>query len=95
LIRLALQKRNLIDVSLLEFCVRDELNKTSNRKMVVINPLKLTITNYPEDQEELVRTENNPEQEKAGYREIPFSKHLYIEKEDFLEEAGKSFLDLL
>jgi len=88
------KRENLIDVSLLEFCVRDELNKTSNRKMVVINPLKLTITNYPEDQEELVTTENNPEQENAGHREIPFSKHLYIEKEDFLEAAGKKFFRL-
>ena len=88
------KRENLIDVSLLEFCVRDELNKTSNRKMVVINPLKLTITNYPEDQEEFLRTENNPEQENAGHRKVPFSKHLYIEKEDFLEEAGKKFFRL-
>ncbi len=88
------KRENLIDVSLLEFCVRDELNKTSTRKMVVINPLKLTITNYPEDQEELLRTENNPEQENAGHREVPFSKHLYIEKEDFLEGAGKKFFRL-
>ena len=88
------KRENLIDASLLEFCVRDELNKTSNRKMVVINPLKLTITNYPEDQEEFLRTENNPEQENAGHRKVPFSKHLYIEKEDFLEEAGKKFFRL-
>ena len=76
------KRENLIDVSLLEFCARDDLNKIANRKMVVINPLKLTITNYPEDKIEQIKSENNPELESAGLREIPFSKHLYIEKEE-------------
>ena len=62
--------------------------------MVVINPLKLTITNYPEDKEEFVVSENNPEQEGSGTRDLPFSKHLYIEKEDFKEEAGRKFFRL-
>ena len=88
------KRENLIDVSLLEFCIRDDLNKTADRKMVVINPLKLTITNYPEDKEESVVSENNPEQESSGTRELPFSKHLYIEKEDFKEEAGRKFFRL-
>ena len=88
------KRENLIDVSLLEFCVRDDLNKRADRKMVVTNPLKITITNYPEDKEELVSTENNPEKKDSGKRELPFSKHLYIEKEDFLEKAGKKFFRL-
>ena len=88
------KRENLIDVSLLEFCARDDLNKKADRKMVVTNPLKLTITNYPEEKEELVSTENNPEKEESGKREVPFSKHLYIEKEDFLEQAGRKFFRL-
>ena len=88
------KRENLIEASLLEFCVRDDLNKRTDRKMVVVNPLKLTITNYPEEKEELVSTENNPEKEESGKREVPFSKHLYIEKEDFLEQAGRKFFRL-
>ena len=88
------KRENLIEVSLLEFCVRDDLNKKADRKMVVGNPLKLTITNYPEEKEELISTENNPEKEESGKREVPFSKHLYIEKEDFLEQAGRKFFRL-
>ncbi len=88
------KRENLIEASLLEFCVRDDLNKKTDRKMVVVNPLKLTITNYPEEKEELVSTENNPEKEESGKREVPFSKHLYIEKEDFLEQAGRKFFRL-
>ena len=88
------KRENLIEVSLLEFCVRDDLNKKADRKMVVVNPLKLTITNYPEEKEEFVSTENNPEKEESGKREVPFSKHLYIEKEDFLEQAGRKFFRL-
>ena len=88
------KRENLIEVSLLEFCVRDDLNKKADRKMVVVSPLKLTITNYPEEKEELVSTENNPEKEESGKREVPFSKHLYIEKEDFLEQAGRKFFRL-
>lgn len=88
------KRENLIEASLLEFCVRDDLNKKADRKMVVVNPLKLTITNYPEEKEEFVSTENNPEKEESGKREVPFSKHLYIEKEDFLEQAGRKFFRL-
>ena len=88
------KRESLIEASLLEFCVRDDLNKRTDRKMVVANPLKLTITNYPEEKEELVSTENNPEKEESGKREVPFSKHLYIEKEDFLEQAGRNFFRL-
>ena len=88
------KRENLIDVSLLEFCIRDDLNKKAQRKMVVINPLKLTIANYPDDKNEEVLCENNPEQLGAGERPLTFSKNLYIEKEDFLEEAGKKFFRL-
>ncbi len=88
------KRENLIDASLLEFCARDSLNKSANRKMVVVNPLKLTISNYPADKVEQIKSENNPEDENAGSREIPFSRHLYIEKEDFLEEAGRKFFRL-
>tara|TARA_B100001287_G_C22652628_1_gene515987 strand:- start:524 stop:1732 length:1209 start_codon:yes stop_codon:yes gene_type:complete len=88
------KRENIIDVSLLEFCVREDLNKIAQRKMVVLNPLKLTITNYPEDQTELLISENNPEDATAGTREIPFSKHLYIEQEDFKENANRKFFRL-
>ncbi len=88
------KRENLIDVSLLEFCVRDDLNKKAQRKMVVINPLKLTIANYPDNKSEEVLCENNPELPGSGERPLTFSKHLYIEKEDFLEEAGKKFFRL-
>ena len=88
------KRENLIDASLLEFCVREDLNKTADRKMVVINPLKLSIINYPEDNEEFVGTENNPEKDTSEKRKIPFSKHLYIEKEDFLEQAERKFFRL-
>ena len=88
------KRENLIDASLLEFCVREDLNKTADRKMVVITPLKLSIINYPEDNEEFVVTENNPEKDTSEKRKIPFSKHLYIEKEDFLEQAERKFFRL-
>ena len=88
------KRENLIDVSLLEFCIRDHLNKTVDRKMVVVNPIKITITNYPAGKEESLVSENNPEQENPGTRELPFSKHLYIEKEDFREQAGRKFFRL-
>tara|TARA_B100000959_G_scaffold65334_1_gene69319 strand:- start:830 stop:2506 length:1677 start_codon:yes stop_codon:yes gene_type:complete len=88
------KRENLIDVSLLEFCIRDHLNKTVDRKMVVVNPIKITITNYPAGKEESLVSENNPEQENSGTRELPFSKHLYIEKEDFREQAGRKFFRL-
>lgn len=88
------KRENLIDVQLLEFFVREDLNKIATRVMAVVDPVKLIITNYPEDQEELLETENNPEEENAGTREIPFSRELYIEREDFKEEADKKFFRL-
>ena len=88
------KRENIIDVSLLEFCAREDLNKIAKRKMVVLNPLKLTIINYPENKTEFLLTENNPEDTTAGIREIPFSKHLYIEQEDFKETANRKFFRL-
>ena len=88
------KRDNLIDVSLLEFCVREDLNKIAPRVMAVLNPVKLVITNYPEGQEEWLEAENNPEEEEMTYRKVPFSKELYIEKEDFQEEAHKKFFRL-
>ena len=88
------KRENLIDVSLLEFCIREDLNKTANRKMVVMDPVKLTISNYPEGKTEFVTTENNPENEGSGTRELPFNKHLFIEREDFKEEANRKFFRL-
>ena len=88
------KRTNLIDVSLLEFCVREELNKSTHRVMAVLNPVKLVITNYPEGQEEWLEAENNPEEEVMTYRKVPFSKELYIEREDFQEEANKKFFRL-
>ena len=88
------KRTNLIDVSLLEFCVREELNKTTPRVMAVLNPVKLVITNYPEGKEEILDAENSPEDESLGFRKVPFSKELYIEREDFQEEANKKFFRL-
>jgi glutaminyl-tRNA synthetase len=82
------------DVSLLEFCIREDLNKTATRVMGVLDPVKLVITNYPEGKEELLSAENNPEDPNAGTHEVPFSRELYIEREDFKEEAGKKFFRL-
>ncbi|WP_405384851.1 glutamine--tRNA ligase/YqeY domain fusion protein [Maribacter sp. LLG6340-A2] len=88
------KRDNLIDVSLLEFTIREHLNKTTHRVMGVLNPLKLVITNYPDGQTEWLEAENSPEDENAGSRKVPFSKELYIEKEDFKEEANKKFFRL-
>ena len=88
------KRDNLIDVSRLEFSVREDLNKKANRVMAVLDPVKVTITNYPEDQTERLEAENNPEDPDAGAREVPFSKTLYIEREDFREEANKKFFRL-
>ena len=88
------KRDNLIDVSLLEFCVREDLNKITPRVMAVLDPVKLVITNYPEGQEEWLEAENNPEEEVMTYRKVPFSKELYIEREDFQEEAHKKFFRL-
>ena len=88
------KRENLIDVSLLEFHVREHLNKVAPRVMGVLNPVKLVITNYPEGEEEWLETENNPEDASAGTREIPFSREIYIEQEDFREEANRKFFRL-
>ena len=88
------KRDNLIDVSLLEFCVREDLNKIAPRVMAVLDPVKLVITNYPDGQEEWLEAENNPEEEVMTYRKVPFSKELYIEREDFQEEAHKKFFRL-
>ncbi len=88
------RRDQLIDVSLLEFCVREDLNKRSIRVMGVFNPLKVTITNYPEGQEELLEALNNPEDESMGTRKVPFGRELYIEQEDFMEEPPKKFFRL-
>jgi glutaminyl-tRNA synthetase len=88
------KRENMIDVSLLEFCIREDLNKTAPRVMAVLDPVKLVITNYPEGEEEWLEAENNPEDESAGSREVPFSRELYIEQEDFKEEANRKFFRL-
>ena len=88
------KRDNLIDVSLLEFCVREDLNKITDRVMAVLDPVKLVITNYPEGQEEWLDAENNPEAEELTFRKVPFSRELYIEREDFKEDADKKFFRL-
>ena len=88
------KRENVIDVSLLEFCLREDLNKTAPRVMAVLDPVKLVITNYPEGKEEWLDAENNQEDENAGFRKVPFSRELYIEREDFLEVAPAKFFRL-
>ena len=88
------KRENVIDVSLLEFCLREDLNKTAPRVMAVLDPVKVLITNYPEGKEESLEAENNQEDESAGYRQLPFSRELYIEREDFLEVAPAKFFRL-
>ncbi|MEM1122663.1 MAG: glutamine--tRNA ligase/YqeY domain fusion protein [Bacteroidota bacterium] len=80
------KRENLIDIELLEFCVRQDLNKTTNRLMAVLDPVKVVITNYPEEQTEELTLENNPEDESAGTRTMPFSREIYIERADFRED---------
>jgi len=94
--RIGVAKReNIIDVGLLEFCIREDLNKTAWRRMAVLDPVKLVITNYPEGQEEILAGENNPEVEGGeGERSIPFSRELWIEREDFMETPPKKFFRL-
>ncbi len=92
--RIGIAKReNIIDFSLLEFCVREHLNKIALRRMVVANPIKLVITNYDKGSE-ILYSENNPEDENGGTREVPFSKELWIEREDFMEEPTKKYFRL-
>ena len=94
--RIGIAKRdNLIEYSLLEFFIREDLNKTSWRRMAVLDPIKMVITNYPEGEEEMLHGENNPEVEgHDGERAIPFSRELWIEREDFMEEPPKKFFRL-
>jgi glutaminyl-tRNA synthetase len=88
------KRENLIDVGLLEFCVREHLNKISLRRMVVFDPVKVVITNYPEGKTEIMQGEENPEDPNAGVREIPFSGTVYIEQDDFMEVPPKKFFRL-
>src|SRR5687768_1713391 len=88
------KRDNLIDMSLLEYCIREHLNKTATRRMVVFDPLKVIITDYPEGKTEMMEGEDNPEDTSSGSREIPFSRELYIEQEDFMEDPPKKFFRL-
>lgn len=88
------KRENLLEINKLEFEVRDHLNKISQRRMVVVDPIKIIIDNYPENKTEYLVTENNPEDENAGNREVPFSKELFIEKDDFMEIAPNKFFRL-
>lgn len=88
------KRDNVIDLSLLEFCVREDLNRTSERRMVVLDPLKVVITNYPEGRTEYFDAVNNPENESAGKRKVPFSRELYIERADFMEVPPKKYYRL-
>ena len=88
------KRDNIIDVSLLEFCAREDLNKTAIRTMAVLDPVKLIIDNYPDDQVEEMDAVNNPEDPEAGTRKVPFSKELWIERADFRENADKKFYRL-
>ena len=94
--RIGVQRReNIIDVGLLEFCVREDLNKTALRRMVVLDPIKLVITNYPEGKSEILQGENNPElEDNGGYRDLQFGRELWIEAEDFMEEPAKKWFRL-
>jgi glutaminyl-tRNA synthetase len=93
--RIGVAKANsTVEMALLEHCVREDLNKKAKRVMVVLRPLKLTITNYPEGQIEELTAENNPEDPKSGTRKVPFSRELYIEQEDFMEDPPKKFFRL-
>ena len=90
------RRENLIDVGLLEFCIREELNKITHRVMAVIDdqPLKLVITNYEAGREEIMHIENNPEDHESGNRDVPFSREIYIERDDFMEVPPKKFFRL-
>ncbi|MEZ0483989.1 glutamine--tRNA ligase/YqeY domain fusion protein [Fibrella aquatica] len=95
--RIGVAKRdNLIDVGLLEFCIREELNRTTDRVMAVVdnNPIKLVLTNYPEGQEETLHIENNPEDTTSGTRAVPFGREVYVERDDFMEVPPKKYFRL-
>lgn len=88
------KRENLIDVGLLEFCVREDLNHIALRRMVVFDPIKVVLTNYPLAHSEMMESENNPEDQNGGVRQIPFSRDLYIESEDFMEVPAKKYFRL-
>lgn len=88
------KRENIVDIGVLEFHVREQLNKTANRVMAVLDPVKLVITNYPEGQTEELDAENNPEDPNSGTRKMPFSREVWIEREDFMEEPPKKFFRL-
>lgn len=88
------RRHKTIEIALLENCIREDLNKVSQRRSVVIDPIKLVITNYPEGQVEMMQAQNNPERESDGFREVPFSRELFIQREDFMEDAPKKFFRL-
>jgi glutaminyl-tRNA synthetase len=93
--RIGIAKReNLIDIGLLEFFVREDLNKKAERRMVVFEPLKVVITNYEDGKSEILKSENNPEDPNGGYRDMPFSKELFIERDDFMESPPKKYFRL-
>jgi glutaminyl-tRNA synthetase len=88
------KRENLVDIGVLEFCVREQLNKSANRAMAVLDPLKVVLTNYTEGGTEMLTADNNTENEQAGTRELSFSRELYIERDDFMEEPPKKFFRL-
>ena len=88
------KRENLVDIGVLEFCVREQLNKTAQRVMAVLDPIKVVITNYPDGQTESLSADNNTEDEQAGTRQISFSKTLFIERDDFMEDPPKKFFRL-
>lgn len=88
------KRDNVIDLAKMEFCVREDLNKVAERRMAVLNPLKVVITNWEEGRVEMRKAVNNPEDEAAGMREVPFSKVLYIERDDFMENPPKKYFRL-
>ncbi|MDR1198648.1 MAG: glutamine--tRNA ligase/YqeY domain fusion protein [Prevotellaceae bacterium] len=88
------KRDNVIDLSLLEWCLREDLNRRANRYMAVLNPVKVVITNYPDNEVETLKAINNPEEENAGTREVPFSKVIYIERDDFMENPPKKYFRL-
>ncbi|MEM6264546.1 MAG: glutamine--tRNA ligase/YqeY domain fusion protein, partial [Bacteroidota bacterium] len=88
------KRENVIDLALLEFSVREDLNKIAPRVMGVLDPIKLVLTNYPEGQTEMLSLENNPEDPESGSREVPFSRELYIERADFMEDPPRKFFRL-
>lgn len=88
------KRENMVDISLLEFHVREDLNKIATRAMAVLDPIKLVINNYPEGQFEILKAENNPEDENAGHRDISFSRAIWIERDDFMEDPPKKYFRL-